>query len=595
MATNKIYIPTFISSVNYAPARVLPHIYFYNGKKASEQYFIQGYFNGNTGSVVSTAVDAFPYFDNYEGQDPQSGSRSLLFFNEPAVYGTTPTNSLYTDYWETYISLLYNPRTRLVNCEAIIPLADYFKMELNDIVEWRGNYYHLRAINQYNLSNGECQLQLLGPLYPPVISGLLPVKDCGFTFSSSYVPCSLTIDYLVVAGGGGGGRAGGGGGAGGLISGSLSLSPADEFNITIGLGGTGSTSSTIDGANGNTSSIYNVDTFVSYSALGGGGGGSVNRAGKAGGSGGGASYGFYAAASGTIGQGNPGGASLGNDACGGGGGASQSGENGQSGPDFALSGDGGSGSQWLNGTFYAGGGGGGEINQPVTQQPLGGIGGGGAGGYQSLNPATRRGVDGTVNTGGGAGGGSNGPTDGAGGDGGSGIVIIRYASPTSLATGGTISSSGGFIYHTFTSNGVFEFLGCLTPTTTTTSTTTIAPTTTTTSTTSTTTSTTSTTTIIPTSTTTSTTSTTTGAPVEYQIDNAASGNSASACAGATTTSLVYAQPGYTVPFVGMILYDSTSLITPFIGSAGWRKLTGPLGIYAVEINTIGEITNYVTC
>jgi len=164
MATNKIYIPTFISSVTYAPARVLPHIYFYNGKKASETYYIQGYFNGNTGSVVSQPVDAFPYFDNYEGQDPQSGSRSLLFFNEPAVYGTTPTGSLYTDYWETYVSLLYNPRTRLVNCEAIIPLADYFKMELNDIVEWRGNYYHLRAINEYKLSNGECNLQLLGPI-----------------------------------------------------------------------------------------------------------------------------------------------------------------------------------------------------------------------------------------------------------------------------------------------------------------------------------------------------------------------------------------------------------------------------------------------
>ena len=192
MSTNKIYIPTFISSVTYAPARVLPHIYFYNGKKASETYYIQGYFNGNTGSVVSQPVDAFPYFDNYEGQDPQSGSRSLLFFNEPAVYGTTPTGSLYTDYWETYVSLLYNPRTRLVNCEAIIPLADYFKMELNDIVEWRGNYYHLRAINEYKLSNGECNLQLLGPIYPPVISNILPELQCGFAFTSSVIVTTST-------------------------------------------------------------------------------------------------------------------------------------------------------------------------------------------------------------------------------------------------------------------------------------------------------------------------------------------------------------------------------------------------------------------
>ncbi len=96
-------------------------------------------------------------------------------------------------------------------------------------------------------------------------------------------------------------------------------------------------------------------------------------------------------------------------------------------------------------------------------------------------------------------------------------------------------------------------------------------------------------------TTSTTTTTTTGAPVEYQIDNSATGTSYDACNGSTTTSLVYATPGNTVPYVPMILYDSTALTTPFVGSSGWRKLTGPLGTYAVEIDTNGEIQNYVTC
>jgi hypothetical protein len=39
-----------------------------------------------------------------------------------------------------------------------------FKMELNDIVNFRGNYYHLRAINDYSLKDGTCDLQLLGPI-----------------------------------------------------------------------------------------------------------------------------------------------------------------------------------------------------------------------------------------------------------------------------------------------------------------------------------------------------------------------------------------------------------------------------------------------
>jgi hypothetical protein len=187
MAKNRIYIPTFISSINYNPVRVLPHIYFYNGLKSCEPYYIQGYANGNTGSVVSNEQEFFPYFDNYEGNNPQSGSRSLLFFNEPSFYGTTPTGSLYTEYWSKYIDLLYNPRTRLFECSAIIPLADYFKMELNDIVEWRGNYYHLRAINNYNLKNGECDLQLLGPILGDILPDILPAIACGFDFSASCI------------------------------------------------------------------------------------------------------------------------------------------------------------------------------------------------------------------------------------------------------------------------------------------------------------------------------------------------------------------------------------------------------------------------
>jgi hypothetical protein len=185
MAKNKIYIPTFISSIDYKPARVLPHVYFYNGTKSSDGYYIESI--NNSGSIQFHPIERFPYFDNYEGSTPTTGSRSLLFNNETAPYGDLPTGSLYSEYWSTYVDLLYNPRTRIFDCSAIIPLADYFKMNLNDIVEWRGNYYHLRAINDYNLKNGECSLQLLGPVLPDVISNVLP-SSCNFDFDISNGP-----------------------------------------------------------------------------------------------------------------------------------------------------------------------------------------------------------------------------------------------------------------------------------------------------------------------------------------------------------------------------------------------------------------------
>jgi hypothetical protein len=70
-------------------------------------------------------------------------------------------------------------------------------------------------------------------------------------------------------------------------------------------------------------------------------------------------------------------------------------------------------------------------------------------------------VAGTANTGGGGGGGTGieAPASGltgrnAGKAGGSGIVIIRYAG-AQKGTGGTVVTTGGYTYHTFTSSGTY--------------------------------------------------------------------------------------------------------------------------------------------
>jgi hypothetical protein len=170
MSQIPIYIPTYINSQDFSPARVLPRLFFYNGLIDCESYYIES--GSATFGGVTFEQTKFPYFDNYNvvsGSFPTTNSRTLLFNNEASTYGEVPNETLYTEYWETYINLLYNPYTRLLECAAIIPLADYVTMELNDIVNFRGNYYHLRAINDYSLKTGECNLQLLGPIIPDAI------------------------------------------------------------------------------------------------------------------------------------------------------------------------------------------------------------------------------------------------------------------------------------------------------------------------------------------------------------------------------------------------------------------------------------------
>jgi len=172
-----IYIPTYISADNYAPARVQPRVLYSNGMLECETFYIQGFSTPSTASVNVYAQTSFPYFDNYNvvtGSFPTTESNSLLFYNEESVYGTKPVNSLYSIYWSDYVNLLYSPRTRLLNMAAIIPLADYIEMELNDIVNFRGNDYHLRALNDYNLSTGEVSIQLLGPILEGSLDGFTP-------------------------------------------------------------------------------------------------------------------------------------------------------------------------------------------------------------------------------------------------------------------------------------------------------------------------------------------------------------------------------------------------------------------------------------
>jgi hypothetical protein len=169
MSRQKMFLPTFISNADFQSARVRPRLFFYNGLVETTPYNVGGRNNldGNSSSII--AETEYPYVDHYTTGStstyfPDDTSESALFFNEQPVYGVTPTKSLFTEYWSKYIALLYDPKTRLITASAVLPFADYIKLELNEIIVWRGNHYHLRAVNKYNLTNGECSVELLGPI-----------------------------------------------------------------------------------------------------------------------------------------------------------------------------------------------------------------------------------------------------------------------------------------------------------------------------------------------------------------------------------------------------------------------------------------------
>ena len=264
-----------------------------------------------------------------------------------------------------------------------------------------------------------------------------------FPFSSTFTPIqSLSADILVVAGGGGGGaNQGGGGGAGGLLGFTSQSLTTTSYTVTVGAGGALTTDQSQRASSGGNSQFGALTA-----AVGGGGAGSLGlNTGVSGGSGGGGATNWYgyagagnsAGGTGTSGQGNAGGSGYSGGSNidtpgGGGGGATSAGASATS----SVAGVGGAGSSayssWGIATFtgqvigstayFAGGGGGGTRASTGQTASAGGFGGGASGTNGSTLP-----INALANTGGGGGGGGNGTAGAIGSNGGSGVVIVRYA------------------------------------------------------------------------------------------------------------------------------------------------------------------------
>ncbi len=290
--------------------------------------------------------------------------------------------------------------------------------------------------NGYSLSGGVCVLAATcsGGIETTIGSDKMHL----FT-SSGTLTCNSAITgakVLVVGGGGGGGGVvGGGGGAGGVVYNSSYTLAATTYNITVGVGGRGGKA----GGNGSneggykgTDSVFDVNSVTNKITAYAGGAGRANMMQVyvgTGGSGGGASISGGPGAATPSGQGYAGGDSSDKSNMGGGGGGAGSvggfgnagkGGNGGTGVDYSsVFGT----SYGDNGWFASGGGAGvrtgsGRVAGTASQ-------GGGTGGTTSTVAAD----DAKANTGGGGGGaGFSGDLVGlyAGGDGGSGIVIVRY-------------------------------------------------------------------------------------------------------------------------------------------------------------------------
>jgi hypothetical protein len=344
-------------------------------------------------------------------------------------------------------------RTEISSYNDIIPMNYSLPLKLNNKIEKIDYYLSNKNYNQ-NLENIICCRYIEDDEY-----------ETEYILSFNQI---VKINILIVGGGGCGGvNAGGGGGGGGLVYGSDIIVNKNEYlTMYVGKGG-------VDDGNQNSiikngKSSYVIYNNVNIIASGGGGGCYGVSVGMNGGSGGGGASGsstlnyeggyvnqkthYYVKNVLFRGYGNMGGIGRGDEhggatrAAAGGGGAGKPGNTSGNYIDdqnqsarISYGGDGGEGKDYSdifgitfgeNGWFSGGGGGGIHNNGNMGNPGKGGKGGGGKGTNpynNGNNPENKYGENGKEGTGGGGGGGGGFWNSVAyGGNGGSGIILIKY-------------------------------------------------------------------------------------------------------------------------------------------------------------------------
>jgi len=412
--------------------------------------------NLDTAKITSGTLDAARIDNNSLTNVTQLPFSAGTDWQSTIVTGTTLTAEAGKGYW---IDTTSNACTVTLPASAsvgdFIEFSDYARNWGTNAVTLNTNSLNFQGNTSpnpvYN-TNG----QSVKIIYSGASQGWIPNSDDDVTLET---PQFLgTAEYLVVAGGGGGAdEKGGGGGAGGYLTNyggtAITLTQGATYTVTVGAGATATAYPSVSGQGGN--SVLSGTGITTITAIGGGGGGSDDSnttVGYDGGSGGGGAGGgtVLTGGSGTSGQGNDGGngSSGAIAAGGGGGGAGQAGSNGVQGANGGDGGDGLQNSITGTATYYAGGGGG-AIEQSGYTFGTGGQGGGANGGFAVTN-------HGTANTGGGGGGNHN---TGIGGNGGSGVVILRVPSSdyalASTTGSPTVTTDGSDTVIKFTSSGSY--------------------------------------------------------------------------------------------------------------------------------------------
>jgi hypothetical protein len=131
----------------------------------------------DNGSTVSQVTQYMPLTN-------QLTYNNVLYSNHFAVEGspfdaTYITNTLYSQYYDSYLKNLYNQKNRLTNVKALFPISLLTSLKLNDRLIIRDKRYIINEM-KVNLTSGEVDLSLIND-FRAIANVNLPIQQAATT------------------------------------------------------------------------------------------------------------------------------------------------------------------------------------------------------------------------------------------------------------------------------------------------------------------------------------------------------------------------------------------------------------------------------
>lgn len=109
---------------------------------------------------AETRINLIPFCQTVNSTTA-SVAKDICFSEEVNPYlRTTADENLYSGYWSSFISNIYNNRTRLFKISAYINMGVYMKLKLNSIILWKGRKYIINNMST-DFKTGKTELELI--------------------------------------------------------------------------------------------------------------------------------------------------------------------------------------------------------------------------------------------------------------------------------------------------------------------------------------------------------------------------------------------------------------------------------------------------